>query len=133
MANPADDSQNQHSGHSHNDDKEHDKDKDKHEDNKEKLAIERARALLEATHAFPCEYFLMVIARSDDSITERLVAAVNQATGRALDASGKDVILRPSAGGKYVSHRFSVQVQHAGEVLRLYEVVKGVAGVITVM
>jgi uncharacterized protein len=100
---------------------------------KEHEAKARARALLEATHAFPCEYFLMVIARSDESITERLVAAVNQATTRALDATSSDVILRPSAGGKYVSHRFSVQVEHAGEVLRLYEIVKGVEGVVTVM
>ena len=101
--------------------------------NSEEEARERARALLEATHVFPCEYFLMVIARHDESITERLVAAVNQATARAFEATGKDLLLRPSSGGKYVSHRFSVQVEHAGEVLRLYEVVKGVEGVVTVM
>lgn len=96
-------------------------------------AAARARALLEATHAFPCDYLLMVISRSDDTIRERLVAAIHGVTERALDPEASDVGQRASAGGKYVSHRFSVPVSHADEVLRLYAAVKAVDGVITIM
>jgi putative lipoic acid-binding regulatory protein len=89
----------------------------------------RASALLEATHQFPCAYFLTVIALHDAGITERLVEAVK----RIDEESHRPYSSQPSSGGKYVSHRFSVRVSGAHEVLELYEVVRTVEGVVTVM
>lgn len=92
-------------------------------------ARERAAALLEATHQFPGEYFLTVIALHDAAITARLVEAVK----RIDQASERPYLSQPSSGGKYVSHRFSVRVAGAAEVLQLYELVRTVEGVVTVM
>lgn len=89
----------------------------------------RAAALLEATHQFPCAYYLTVIALHDAGITERLVEAVK----RIDEESHRPYSSQPSSGGKYVSHRFSVRVSGAHEVLALYEVVRTVEGVVTVM
>lgn len=97
------------------------------------VATARARALLEATHTFPCDYLLVVISRNDEAIRERLVAAIHGVTARTLDPEASEVGQRESAGGKYISHRFSVPVSHAEEVLRLYAALRAVDGVITLM
>ena len=89
----------------------------------------RAAALLEATHQFPCAYFLTVIALHDAGITERLVEAVK----RIDEESHRPTSSQPSSGGKYVSHRFSVRVAGAADVLELYALVRTVEGVVTVM
>jgi len=92
-------------------------------------ARERAAALLEATHQFPGEYFLTVIALHDAAITARLVEAVK----RIDQAAEGPYLSQPSSGGKYVSHRFSVRVAGAADVLELYALVRTVEGVVTVM
>jgi len=88
---------------------------------------ERARALLEATHQFPCDYSLTVIAFNSEDVTNALKSAV---------ASGRDRIdhqIRESKAGKYLSHRFSVTVEGSGAVLELYAVVRSIEGVVTIL
>ena len=89
----------------------------------------RAIELLEANHAFPCQFFVSVIARND--------AAVETAV---LAAAGGDAVLaavtherRSSSGGKYASHRLDVPCATAHEVLLLYARLRAVEGVITVL
>jgi putative lipoic acid-binding regulatory protein len=88
---------------------------------------ERAHALLEATHQFPCDYSLTVIAFNSEVVTHALKSAV--ASGRA----SVDHQIRESKAGKYLSHRFSVSVEGAGAVLELYAVVRSIEGVVTIL
>ncbi|MEO8214836.1 MAG: DUF493 family protein, partial [Myxococcales bacterium] len=100
----------------------------------------RALALLEAVHQFPGEYAVTVIAFNQEAITEaiRQAARAGQAAGgseRKIDGGGggdgargddgETVFVayeaRSSREGKYLSHRFTVRVAHAREVLDLYE------------
>jgi putative lipoic acid-binding regulatory protein len=85
----------------------------------------RARALLEATHSFPCDYPLTVIARSDEHVTGAIVEAL---MGMAVQHT-----TRASSGGKYLSHRFEVRAASADDVLALYARVRTVAGVVTII
>jgi putative lipoic acid-binding regulatory protein len=89
----------------------------------------RAIELLEANHAFPCQFFVSVIARNDSGVETAVLAA-----------AGGDAVLsavsherRPSSGGKYVSHRLEVPCSSAEEVLLLFARLRAVEGVITVL
>ena len=92
---------------------------------------ERKRAidLLEANHAFPCEFFVSVIARNEDGVEAAVLAA---ARGDAVHASVAHE-RRASSAGKYMSHRLEVPCASAEEVLQLYARLRTVDGVITVM
>lgn len=93
----------------------------------EPTAEARSKALLEATHQFPCAYSLTVIAFNSETVTVALKGAV---------AEGRESIehqLRESSGGKYLSHRFSVPVAGADAVLELYALVRSVEGVVTIL
>ena len=90
-------------------------------------AAARAKALLEATHQFPCDYALTVIAFNSETVTIALKNAV--ATGRER----LEHQTRESSGGKYLSHRFSVSVTEASAVLELYSVVRAIEGVVTIL
>jgi putative lipoic acid-binding regulatory protein len=91
---------------------------------------ERAIALLEATHTFPCSYELSIIALNAEEVTVAVGRTV--AFGREASATRATAEVE-SRGGKYVSHRFSVSCQSAEDVLVLYERVRAVKGVITVL
>ena len=101
----------------------------------------RARALLEATHQFPCAYEITVIAFNLEPITEavRKEAGITGSVGTIGDAgvatpgSEGGYRARPSREGKYLSHKFSVPVGHAGEVLELYARLRSVDGVVTIL
>jgi len=90
---------------------------------------ERARAmsLLEATHQFPCDYALTVIAFNSDSVTVAVKAAV---TDGGTDHSHQAI---ESKAGKYLSHRFAVKANDAAHVLEIYARVRAVDGVLTIM
>jgi putative lipoic acid-binding regulatory protein len=92
-------------------------------------AVARARslALLEATHQFPGAYSLTVIAFNREGTTTEVKRAI------AGDRSGVEHRMIESGAGKYVSHRFSVQVAAATEVLEIYARVRLVEGVVTVL
>lgn len=112
-------------------------------------AVARALALLEATHQFPCEYAITVIAFNSEVITAAVrqeaearvnLADADPATGdgsrhpmSAGGAGGSGYQARASREGKYLSHRFSVPVRAAAEVLDLYARLRAVEGVVTIM
>jgi len=87
----------------------------------------RALALLEATHQFPCDYSLTVIAFNADHVTVAVKAAVTEGD---VDHSHQAL---ESKAGKYLSHRFAVKVTDAAHVLAIYARVRAVDGVMTVM
>ena len=92
-------------------------------------AVARARslALLEATHQFPCAYDLTVIAFNQEVTTAALRGAV------VLDGDPVAHQMIESRAGKYLSHRFSVRVSAAVEVLEIYARVRRVEGVVSIL
>lgn len=93
---------------------------------------ERALALLEANHEFPTAYSLSVIALNAEDIAARIAeAAFDDAVADALAAGAHE--RKPSAGGKYVSHRITVQVASAEHVLILYAKLRAIDGVKTIL
>ena len=87
----------------------------------------RALALLEATHAFPCEYAVTVIAFNAEPVTAAVKAAVVEG---AADHAHQAI---ESKAGKYLSHRFAVKVTGAAHVLEIYARVRSVEGVVTIL
>lgn len=91
----------------------------------------RAIALLQATHQFPVEYAVSVIALNVDQVVAEVRAAVEYGmTGRLGDDAYETVMSR---GGRYSSHRFRVPCHRAEDVLALYDRIRRVKGVITVL
>lgn len=92
-------------------------------------ARQRALALLEAQHAFPGPFEFRVVIRPEGR--GGALAALLAAAG------GSDVLVdvneRPSSGGKYVSLRVRVELASAEKVLDVYEVLKQVEHVITIL
>jgi putative lipoic acid-binding regulatory protein len=95
------------------------------------VARQRAIALLEANHVFPTEYAVSVIAVNTDGVTQEIVAAVCAELEGPLPGEAHEV--RPSAQGKYVSHRLAVPCANAEHVLRLYARLRAVEGVKTIL
>jgi putative lipoic acid-binding regulatory protein len=93
----------------------------------DRAARQRAIELLEANHEFPGNFSLSVIARNDDAVEAAVVAAAGP--GLSSDTHER----KPSAGGKYVSHRLVVVVPSADAVLDLFARLRAVEGVITVL
>jgi putative lipoic acid-binding regulatory protein len=96
---------------------------------------ERKRAqsieLLEANHAFPCDFPLSVIALNDPAVAAAVIAAVEEGLAAPLPAAAREV--RPSAGGKYVSHRLNIPCVDAAHVLAIYARLRAVEGVVSVL
>jgi putative lipoic acid-binding regulatory protein len=90
---------------------------------------DRALALLRDQHAFPGEFNFRVVAHP--SRRTIIVSAVAAAAGggEAL----VDVTERSSRQGNYLALHIKVLVADAEVVLDVYEVLKGVDGVLTVM
>ena len=91
----------------------------------------RAIELLEANHEFPGNFSLSVIARNDEAVTTAILAAASVGAEKAFEADAHE--RKPSAGGKYVSHRLIVSVPTADAVLDLYARLRAVDGVITAL
>ena len=96
-------------------------------------ADERASALelLEATHVFPGDYAISVVALNHDRVTTeiRIVAAER----RDQPLCDGDYPMQHSGGGKYVSHRLSIFCAEAADVLRLYARLRAIEGVVTIL
>jgi putative lipoic acid-binding regulatory protein len=94
-------------------------------------ARQRAIELLEANHEFPGPFSLSVIARNDEEVTAAVLAAASAGAepSQVIDRHER----KPSAGGKYVSHRLTIPVASAAAVLDLYARLRAVDGVITVL
>jgi putative lipoic acid-binding regulatory protein len=91
--------------------------------------IGRARALLLAHHQFPGPFEFRVVVRPVDR--SAVVSAV-AAAGRDRDAL-VEIREQPSARGTYLSLRLTLRVESADHVLEVYDVVRQVSGVLTVM
>jgi putative lipoic acid-binding regulatory protein len=91
----------------------------------------RALELLRATHKFPGEYHLSVIAVSGDQVLSDLRAAVEDGLTEPLGDHAYELV--PSRGGKYTSHRFKVPCGSAEDVLALYARLSRVKGVVTML
>jgi putative lipoic acid-binding regulatory protein len=91
--------------------------------------VERARALLAAHHEFPGPFEFRVVVRPVHR--SAAVAAVVRAAG------GDEVLLsvdeRASSNGTYVALRIAVHVHTVDHVLAVYQEVKLVEGVLTVL
>jgi len=94
-------------------------------------ARQRAVELLEANHVFPCSISVSVIARNDEEVAARILAAANAALDQPLAQDAHE--RHPSAQGKYVSHRLNVPCASAAAVLDLFARLRAVDGVITVL
>jgi putative lipoic acid-binding regulatory protein len=94
-------------------------------------ARQRAVDLLEANHTFPCEFSLSVIARNEAPVRDAILAAAAAVHGSPLPESAYSE--KPSAQGKYLSHRLLVGCATADDVLRLYARLRAIDGVITVL
>lgn len=94
-------------------------------------ARRRAIALLEANHEFPGSFSLSVIARNDEAVTAAILAAASVGSEKVFEVDAHE--RKPSAGGKYVSHRLIVFVPTADAVLDLYARLRAVDGVITAL
>jgi putative lipoic acid-binding regulatory protein len=90
---------------------------------------QRAIALLESHHAFPGVFEFRVVIRP--GARSAALGAVLAVTGGSL--SLVDVTERPSSAGNYASLRVKVRVEAAAGVLDVYEVLRGVDGVLTVL
>jgi putative lipoic acid-binding regulatory protein len=91
--------------------------------------VSRARELLRANHAFPGPFEFRVVVRPVHR--SAAVSAVVSAVGGSHALLGVDE--RASARGTYVSLRIQVQAESPDVVLAVYEVIRQVEGVLTVM
>ena len=91
----------------------------------------RAIALLEATHEFPVEYDISIIAINAEMVGIEVRDAVVLGLTAALPEDAYENF--PSSGGRYLSHRFRVPCRTADDVLELYARVRRVKGVVTVL
>jgi putative lipoic acid-binding regulatory protein len=95
----------------------------------EKDPRERAIALLESHHAFPGVFEFRVVIRP--TARSAALGAVLAVTGGS--DSLVDVNERESSNGNYTSLRVRVKVDAATGVLDVYEILRGVDGVLTVL
>ena len=91
----------------------------------------RALALLEATHQFPVDYSVSVITVTEEIVVAEVRAAVEVGLSGPLPDDAYETVL--SGGGRYVSHRFRVRVASAEEVLALYERLRQIEGVPSIL
>ena len=93
----------------------------------------RARAieLLEATHVFPGDYVLTVVAQAWDQVTSQIRAVATAAIGRPV-ADG-DYPMQKACGGKYLSHRLAIPCQTASEALDVHTRLRELDGVVSVL
>jgi len=91
----------------------------------------RALALLEATHRFPTEYSVSVIVRNDAAVMAQLRDTVEHGLTARLPVDAYETV--QSSGGKYSSHRFRVPCRTAEDVLDLYDRIRRIDGVMSVL
>ncbi|HVR60250.1 MAG TPA: DUF493 domain-containing protein [Polyangia bacterium] len=94
-------------------------------------ARRRAIELLEANHAFPCQFSFSVIATGDQTTTDRILQELARGAETPLPGDAHQKV--PSAGGKYISHRLLIPCRSADEVLDLFARLRAVSGVVTVL
>jgi putative lipoic acid-binding regulatory protein len=91
---------------------------------------DRLRALLEATLTLPGPFFFSVITLNSGAAREALHAAVERG-GAPVPADAWSE--RTSSGGRYRSHRVTIECRSADEILDLYARIRRVDGVVAVL
>ena len=90
---------------------------------------QRLLALLEAQHSFPGPYMFKVIYRNVAGRSEAIVDAVCEQTG--LPRPEGPIPERTSAGARFASVTFDLEVPQAADVLAVYAVLAEIEGVIS--
>ncbi len=85
--------------------------------------------LLERHHKFPGAYTFKVIAFHGPGLASELAAAVRGVVGR----EPRELSTRPSRSGRYLGVTLEVDVASAGEVLKIYEALKDVEGIVVLV
>ncbi len=91
---------------------------------------ERSRRLLDEHHEFPGPHTLKVIGKSDDQFVERVVAAVGESL--ASDTP-PPYSTRKTPDGRHVSITLQPTVDSPEQVLQLYERLRQIDGVVTLL
>jgi putative lipoic acid-binding regulatory protein len=91
----------------------------------------RSIALLEATHTFPTQYPISIITLNVDTVVAEVRAAVEHGLDQPLPDDAYQTVM--SKGGRYSSHRFEVPCQDAEAVLALYQRLRRITGVVTLL
>lgn len=91
----------------------------------------RAIALLEATHQFPVDYAVSVITVTEEIVVAQVRAAVEYGLPEPLAEDAYQTVL--SGGGRYASHRFTVRCETPEAVLELYDRLRKIEGVKSIL
>jgi len=91
----------------------------------------RAIALLEAAHTFPVDYDVSVITVTEELVVTQVRAAVEHGLDQPLGADAYRTVL--SGGGRYTSHRFTIRCSSPDAVLDLYERLRMIEGVKSIL
>jgi uncharacterized protein len=83
--------------------------------------------LLEANHHFPGPYLFKVIGKVENGFVARVVAAVRDELGDAVDPPFR---VRETPGGRHVSVTLEPIVQTAQQVLMVYKRIRRMAGLV---
>lgn len=88
----------------------------------------RLIALLESQHVFPGPYTFKVLYRNQPGTGEAILAAIFATTGHALVGEPQQ---RASSTARYVSLTFDLHLPEARAVLGVYQVLGGMASVVS--
>ena len=91
---------------------------------------EQTIRLLEATHTFPCPFLIKVIGRTEDDFVSRVVATLRAAQQLEDDPPFRT---RETPNGRHVSVTLEPTVASADEVLEIYQRIRQVDGIVTLM
>ena len=89
-------------------------------------ANEQTLRLLEQTHDFPCPYLFKVIGIPDDNFVGRVLAAVRS----ELPADAEPPFSsRESSKGRHISVSIEPTIAEGRQIMRIYDNLKGLAGI----
>ena len=92
---------------------------------------QEALELLDTTRRFPCDYDISVVALNTEDVARAVRTAVESGLSAPLPDSA--YTCHRSSAGRYASHRVTVPCRTAEEVMLLFERVRAVPGVVTVL
>ncbi|WP_197439587.1 YbeD family protein [Calycomorphotria hydatis] len=87
------------------------------------------RELLESTHEFPCRYMFKVIGEDDRSFAARVVSLIRDATEMDDDPEFK---IRRTKNGRHLSVTLEPEVESADQILKIYEGIYELKGLVMV-
>ncbi len=94
------------------------------------MTEDRARELLDDTHAFPCDYIIKAIGQTRSDFAERIVQAARRGLGRDADVRCS---LRHTPNRRHVAITLELAVRSPDEVLAVYAQIKTVKGLMVLL